>query len=196
MVASSAGCNVALISYYFGGKQGLYEELLTRHFSRVRLEFERFVSNPKYTDVYLAREWPEFAGTGTKAKRIRRFTALLLELSTSLTSSPDMSRILWRELIAGGKTAVRALSKAESGAIPLLLRELEQLKREGHLKKELENGYAVVSLAGPVIYSMMAWPVLKSSLGFKQLDGSFLRSLVLHLTRSLFEGWGDGKDSH
>jgi AcrR family transcriptional regulator len=188
-VASSAGCNVALISYYFGGKQGLYEELLARHFSRVRAEFERFMSDPKYTDDFLEKSWSEFGGNGARAKRMRYFAALMNELYLALVSNPEMTRIVWRELISGGKVAARVLSRPESGALPLLRLELEKLKKEKLLSQDLDVRHAVVALAGPAIYSMLAWPVIRSTMGFKTLDAEYIRSQVLYQVRSLFDGW-------
>jgi len=189
-LAEGAGCNVALISYYFGGKEGLYEELLARYFARLRREFERLVADGRHTNASLADAWPEIPGTSARARSMRGLAELLLGMAQVLTETPEMTRVIWREMLSGGKTAVRAYSRSETGALPLLLREIERLQKEGWLRADLDVRHAAVGLIAPMSWSLIYWPVLRVSLGYDEFGDSYLRGIVLHLIRALFDGCG------
>src|SRR4051794_19823266 len=70
-VVKRAKCNLALISYYFGGKEGLYQAVLVRHFERLRHSY----AVAEQTPSVLAREWPEL-----RSPEQRRFCAAIFAL--------------------------------------------------------------------------------------------------------------------
>jgi AcrR family transcriptional regulator len=191
LVAARARCNVALISYHFGGKQGMYEELLTRHFQRLRDQYEKSLANLNLTDAALEKSWPEFPGKDTRAQRIRRFAQLMMDVAYLSSLHPKMSKVVWREVLSGGKNVINALSRTDQGVIPLIRKEMDQFKKDGLLSEDFDPRYGVLLFAGPIIWSNVAWPVLDHSLGFKTQDRAWVRRLVYHVLRGLFGGWSE-----
>ena len=90
------------------------------------------MSDPKYTDDYLSKSWPELGAGGARGIRIRRFAALLLELSVAISNNESMSKIVWRELISGGKVAVMGHDPAKA-ARRVIARELAYLPQQYEL---------------------------------------------------------------
>lgn len=80
-LAKEADVNISLIGYYFGGKEGLYREVVNHRISEFSNNFVASVQDEK--DV---------------KKRIRRFSELLL---SSLIESPSILTIITRELVTG-----------------------------------------------------------------------------------------------
>lgn len=45
-IASEAGVNIAMISYYFGSKEKLLQHIFSRHANYIRLQLENLIQNP------------------------------------------------------------------------------------------------------------------------------------------------------
>jgi AcrR family transcriptional regulator len=177
-VVKRARCNLALISYHFGGKDGLYTAVLLRYFERMR---DKTLS--ERTDEQLASEWPEL-----KSPEERRFCATLYELARGKTQAGPMQKVIFRELMAGGSRMTAVLKRSELSSYDLLLRRLESLGDSVPLREDLDLRLSVVCLFGPLVYTCLAAPILKDVYGFKDLGEGFVRQLVLHQTRLFFGG--------
>jgi TetR/AcrR family transcriptional regulator len=175
-IARAARCNVALIAYHFGGKQGLYKALFSRYFRRLRSRIAAPKAQPDY--------WPEL--TRADAQEV---CALLYEFGQSIAQNPHMHQMINREMLAGGAVAVASLREGLN--VPEMLKsKLTALCEAGALKRSLDPRFGALALAGPIIYSSLAAPVLKEIYGFEKLDETYLRSLCVNLTRTFFESWG------
>jgi AcrR family transcriptional regulator len=183
-VVKRAKCNLALISYYFGSKDGLYQAVLIRHFEDLKSRYAKL----DFSDDYLAGQWPEL-----KDPSQRQFCAAIFELSRKITTSGPIQKILCREMMTGANKMVAALSKSEGSAHTLLTNRLRELQNEGKLRRDLDLRFSIVSIIGPIIYSCIASPILKGIYGFEALDEAYVRDLCLHQTRTFFEGWGEKK---
>ena len=83
-IAASAGCNVAAVNYYFGGKEKLYEEVWRRHLIPMRdariAGIEKVLSQNKgqYTLEDVLRSFAEtFIGPLVEAHRTSRLSRLM-----------------------------------------------------------------------------------------------------------------------
>jgi AcrR family transcriptional regulator len=83
MIARSARANKAMISYYFGGKERLYEQILISTFGEVGSRIETLLG-----------------GSGSADERLRAFTAMFGELTARRPHFPAM---MMREAISGGR---------------------------------------------------------------------------------------------
>jgi AcrR family transcriptional regulator len=183
-IAKRAKCNVALISYHFGGKAGLYDAILVRHFQRVIPNVFYDEVDPPRIERSLAHDWSEL-----NTVEERRFCALMYDLSIKGFENPRMHKIMTRELMSGGRKAIQALKKTEAGVLGILHKEIGRLIQRRVLTDSLEIPLGVISLFGPVIYCCCAGPVLASLYDLGTMDRSFIRRLAIHLTRSFFHGW-------
>lgn len=181
-LAKVASCNIAMISYYFGSKDGLYQAVLQRHFERSK----KLLSSGNFTQAQLLKAWPQLKGYEE-----REFCASLFEFGKSILSHTPIHKIIQREMMSGGEKLVNALIKSDAGVYKPLSKKIEALKKSGHLQSELDIRFAAVSLLGPMIYSTTCGRVLKDVYGFSKLDELWMKSLCLHLTKSLFHGYGN-----
>jgi AcrR family transcriptional regulator len=178
-VVKKAKCNLALISYYFGGKDGLYKAVLLRHIDRIQLNY----SAATFSETALASQWPEL-----KSSHQRKFCAALFELSKKVASDSPMKKIMVREMLTGAVKMTAALKSSEGGGYRFLSALIVEMQKDGKIRKDIDLRYSVLCLIGPTIYSCAAIPMLNEIYGFDKLDESYVRGLCLHQTRVFFEG--------
>jgi AcrR family transcriptional regulator len=179
-VVKRAKCNLALISYHFGGKEGLYQAVLVRHFEKLKAEY----SNADFSEAAIKHSWPEIT-----VPVQREFCAALFEIVRTISSNTQMQKILCREMMSGGMQMVAALSKSESGVFNLLKRRLAALQSTGELDRALDLRFGILSLIGPAIYSCIAAPVVEGIYGLGPVNEAYMRKLCVHQTRTFFVGW-------
>lgn len=81
-IADQAGVNKALISYHFGGKRGLYNDILAATFSEAHRRFKAIDESPAPAD-----------------ERLREFIQTFADLATLRPALPTM---VLREVLSGG----------------------------------------------------------------------------------------------
>ncbi len=180
-LARRARCNLAMISYHFGSKEGLYKATLARCFGRVRAAFD---CNEDNTEECVRKDWPELATTDE-----RRFAAIIFKVGKILILDEHMHKIYSREMLAGGRQAVALLSNSETGVMSPLRAFLEGMAAEGKFRKGIDWRLGLITIMGPLVYSCLNGPVIRDVYGFGKTDEKYIRQLCLHLTRTMFEGW-------
>lgn len=121
-IANDAGVNSALVGYYFGGKEGLLEEVYTRHcepliLDRARLLAEytsdgRLASLEEVLDAFIRPSL--HAGHGSEGKSFSRLRAVL---------SAENSTLLEQLVAQNFDETSRAFVDALCGCLPMLERE-------------------------------------------------------------------------
>lgn len=175
-LAARCNCNIALISYYFGNKDGLYEAVLLRHFERASHHVVR-------DEKVLLAQWPEF-----RTPLERRIASLLFAISKNMVSHPRMQKILHREIMTGSRGMITAFAKSERSATKELRREIEERLTSGEFKN-IDPAYAMLMLISPIVYSLIAVPIVQTVYGFKQIDEAFMRELCAQLARTTVKSW-------
>lgn len=144
-VAAAAGCNVSLIAYYFGGKEGLYQTMLREQVERVHARFPPGILDP--------------AGLGLDRDGFRAAMRGLIALNVAaLNEDPEFGMIAQREIFAGAPLGRDLLDG-------LLQRMLEQLvvwiafgQREGYVRAEVDAKTFLMLLSRAVEgYYGMVW---------------------------------------
>ncbi|MGZ3768890.1 MAG: TetR/AcrR family transcriptional regulator [Bdellovibrio sp.] len=87
-IAKKSGMNLSLISYYFGGKEGLYKAVMQDFISKVFMQLEKVVSDFEQDEV--------------TAKSIQKaFQALVNTMIDMRVENPYMAKIMTREKLSG-----------------------------------------------------------------------------------------------
>lgn len=179
-VVKRARCNIALISYYFGGKEGLYQAVLVRYFERLKTRY----AQADFSEAALKRKWPELKGPEQ-----RLMCAALFEIALKITSDSPVQKILCREMLTSPERMVAAITQSEGGAFTLLSTKLREMQKQGKIDSELDLRFGVIGLLGPIVYSSLAGPVITGAYGIPRIDDAYVRKLCLHQTRTFFDGW-------
>jgi AcrR family transcriptional regulator len=163
-IAEAAGCNVAMIGYYFGSKEGLLDTILDSYFKEAVLVYSRFDKD----DEDLSAEFPEFTDP-----EIRQFCKALYEFGTYAYANREIHQIMIRDAMSGGKLMLNALVKNDFGLVPLVHKKLRHFIAEKKLPSDLDINVVGLSLISPVTCSCISNQVATKIHGFEKIDNQF-----------------------
>ncbi|HEY3375945.1 MAG TPA: TetR/AcrR family transcriptional regulator [Armatimonadota bacterium] len=126
-ITDAAGVNKAMLYYYFGSKEGLYDLLIAEGIAAV----EAAVGEAE-------------SGAGPIAERLQRFIAHYLSI---VVEHPAVARILFREVMAGGERARQTVLDHFSNSLQRLAALLASAQRAGELHTR-DAGLDAYSLFG------------------------------------------------
>jgi AcrR family transcriptional regulator len=168
-VADEAGVTPAMVHYYFGSREGLYDAMLERAFSRVLARVRE-----------VARR--EAGGEDPEAER---FGALLEVLVGTFAAEPWIPTLVVREVLAeGGRFRERFVRGYASQMAALLPGLMQREIAAGHFRSDLDPRLTFLSFMGMTLVPFVARPVVERVLGL-EYDAAFLRDFVAH-TRGVF----------
>lgn len=138
-IAKKSGMNLSLISYYFGGKEGLYKTVMEEFADHVYKEISTFIDKEEQQEV--------------QPTNIKKSISGILDIMLSLKEThPEMAQIMTREKLSGGP----GCSMAESS----FMRIGEKLKtiivngqKAGAIRKEINADFFFFCL----LESLMAY---------------------------------------
>jgi len=167
-IAGEAGVTPAMIHYYFGDKEGLYDAMLDRTFARLVARVRDAATSPDRPDDRLAR--------------------LLGVLTSTWAAEPWVLGLLVREVLAeGGHFRERFIENYASQMGELLPGLMRAEIDEGHLREDLEPELAFLSFMGMTMFPFVARPVVERVLGIAY-DEDFLDRFAAHTHRLFLEG--------
>ena len=88
MISEATDLNVSLISYYFGGKEGLYKAILQKHVQDVQLQAQGIFELTRMSDF-------------TKETFVRLLSMVADTIIRENIEHPEMKNIVFREMTAG-----------------------------------------------------------------------------------------------
>ena len=139
-LASAAGVNLSMISYHFGGKEGLYAEILKEQFKGFR-----YVDDIAKMDLPPLEKFERYI-RGT-IRRYRENPYLLRYYVSELTNPTPCF-----------KTVVRP---AVQGVLKVLRNAIEQGRSRGRLRKTLNPADGALALAGMINFYFLIAPAAR-----------------------------------
>ena len=162
-IAETAGVNAAMVSYYFGSKQGLYLAMVKELLSSLEASFSEL----------------GHAGEFTLEDFSRNYTHIL-------AANPWWPNFMIREvLFSEGETrdaVVKIFAETFAGR---LLGKINQEIESGHYRNDLNPALTMISLMGMTVFPFIAKPMLQQVLQV-ELDENAVEMMANHNV-SLFQ---------
>ncbi len=168
-LADAAQVNVSLISYYFGGKEGLYHECLTQ-FGRERFEFAE-------------RMLPADGEAVTSLENFQvRLTLFISEFIEAHLREPEVSGILHRNFGCGSVELLKGFGNIFMRHFEAIVKFISAAQKNGVLRGELSSEQSAAILMGGIVHTIRMEPVARhfyqKSLQDPDLRAEFTRTAV------------------
>jgi TetR/AcrR family transcriptional regulator len=167
-LAQAANVNPAMIGYYFGSKEGLYEaaldEAVTPMLARLRalveLPADQSVGIHDFLDGYMR----------------------------TVAANPWIPQLIVREVLSeGGKLRQRFIQQFASRGGALLLRLVSDQITAQRLRNDLDPRLAALALIGMALSPFISYPVAREVFGL-EMNAELVERLISHNTRLFLEG--------
>ena len=158
-IADEAGVTPGMISYYFGGKQGLSEAMIDRVYERIVARVRAFLDEPEAGDP---------------------LTGLVQFQVATFASAPWLPQLVVREVLAkDGPLRKFFIARIASGPATLVPALLRREMASGRIRDDLDPALTMLSLMGMLVFPFLAYPVLHDVLGY-EIDQDFRDRLTAH----------------
>ena len=167
-VAETAAVNPAMIHYYFGSKQGLYEAMLTDTFTPL-----------------IERLSAVLGASADDAGALRNFFSLYMH---TLGANPWMPPLILREVVAeGGRLRGWFIQQFAARGGGLLTRLIEREQAAGRIRTDADPSLTALSMVSLAVFPFVAMPVTREVFGMR-VKTDYLDRLVEHTQRVFLQG--------
>ena len=169
-LASAAGVTPAMVSYYFGSKEGLYSALLERALEELLPDAAALPGD----------------GAPDPEALVERLFALVTE---RFTERPWIPALLVREVLEeGGAFREAFIERFASRIAGRLVGALDEARRGGQLREDLDPRLAYASLISLVLFPLIGRPIFERILGLSLDEAPVREKLKRHGRRVFLEG--------
>jgi len=165
-IAAAAGANVAMIRYYFGGKPGLYKEMLQGVVQPMLARFSAVLAS----------------GSGIELSDI------LTSHVRTIAANPWLVGVVLREVLTpDGPLRATFRKEGPEKLKPLLERAVRNSIEVGKIRADLDPNLVVLSMASLAVFPFLAQPLTGPFFGVRN-DEEFLKRFLQHTIELL--AWG------
>lgn len=133
-IAKESDANISLISYYFGGKEGLYKEVMRQHINEVKESVQNNMQNST-------------SQPGTKEYFIEEVSSMVDNMIRFRVNYPEMAKIFAREKLTG---MIHSKEIHEEIIYPLIQKFFESFKegqRQGYIQSGIDPEMFFITLS-------------------------------------------------
>ena len=172
-IGAAAGVNFAMIRYYFGGKPGLYREILQDLLPAGIQDLEA---------------WAEGGGA--------RLPDILANIVRMWAGNPWIAGFVLREvLVPGGPMRTMFLREFPERLAPLVERSVQAQMRRGELRADLDPKLLVLSLVSLAIFPFLSFALTSRVFGVRH-DDEFVSRFLAHTQALLAHGVTSNPSAH
>ncbi len=168
-VAEAAQVNPAMIHYYFGSKQGLYEAMLADTFGP------------------LVERLSQVLASADDPSALSNFFSLYMR---TLGANPWMPPLMLREVVAeGGRLRGWFIEQFAAKGGGLMTRLIQREQAAGRLRADADPTLTALSMVSLAVFPFVAMPVTREVFGMRVKD-DYLERLIRHTERVFRQGVG------
>lgn len=133
-IAKESDANISLISYYFGGKEGLYKEVMRQHITEVKESVQNNMQNSAFKP-------------GTKEFFVEEVSSMVESMIRFRVNNPEMAKIFAREKLTG---MMHSKEIHEEIVYPLIQKFVESFKqgqRQGYIQAGIDPTLFFITLS-------------------------------------------------
>ncbi|MGZ3690828.1 MAG: TetR family transcriptional regulator [Pseudobdellovibrio sp.] len=123
-IAKQSDTNISLISYYFGGKEGLYKEVMREHALKTKQEAQEIIESFENADL-------------TREVFVSEMQKMVDHMIQSRLSNPELAKIFAREKLAGFPFSKEIHSEIFYPLIQKFYKLFENGQKKGFVKEDV-----------------------------------------------------------
>jgi len=161
-IARRADVSPGMIAYYFGDRQGLYQAMFERVFTRIHEQVDAVLDAPDRTTE-------------------DRVAELVRIHISSIAADPWLPKVVMRELLARQDSPIRDFigEFMARGPISMMIERLEEAQRDGAISDEYDPKMLAMTIGSLCGFPFLMLPILGPHLDL-ELDGDFPERLIEH----------------
>lgn len=170
-IAQKAGVNFSMISYHFGGKEGLYRACI-EEFGRTRVELSKGLIGP----------------VATREEFIEKLQLIIRHVLEEMGKEPELLRIISREIEAGLPIASEVFEATFLKLFGAIVEFYSRAQEQGFLKKDLDPMFLMSMIHGTFMHQYKTDVIRKRYFGRSIHDADERESVIRNFTEIFLGG--------